>query len=242
MFYYITENTLIQLDIAINIIATNRYIEFVQPLVDSLDKYFLNNHKLTVNLFTNDLGKVNGTERVSIREYEIEPYTFPEATLLRFHIMDKIKYNFDYVYYLDADMLINDFVGDEILGDLVAVRHPGYFIDKNSGSWETNPKSACFVPIKYRTKYFAGGFQGGKNYIKAVKEMKSIIDEDRANDIVPIWHDESAWNRYLIHRDYLELTPTYCMPQAWSKRVYSRIHNLPAKILALEKDLNYIRA
>jgi len=214
----------------------------VQPLIDSIDKYFLNGHNLTVNVFTNVLGVVNGTARVSVKEHKTEAYTFPEATLLRFHIMDSITYDCDCIYYLDADMLINDFVGDEIIGDLVAVRHPGYFIDKNSGSWETNSKSACFVPVNQRVKYFAGGFQGGKNYLSAVKEMKAMIDKDRANDIMPIFHDESAWNKYLLGKEYLELTPTYCMPQAWSKRVYSRIQDLPAKILALEKDFNYFRA
>ena len=46
----------------------------------------------------------------------------------------------------------------------------------------------------------------------------------------------------LFGKEYLELTPTYCMPQAWHKRVYSRIQDLPARILALEKDFNYFRA
>lgn len=224
----------------VNIIATNKYIEFVQPLVDSLDKYFLIDHKLTVNVFSDSKG-IKGTERVSVIEHTIPAYKFPEATLLRYHIMTSITYDTDYIFYLDADMLINDFVGDEILGDLVAVRHPGYF--HGGGSWEDNHKSeAC---VSNRTKYFAGGFQGGDSfsYLTAMRFMRVLIDNDKKNGITPIWHDESVWNKYLL--DYVgkwhELNPSYCMPEAWPKRVYSKVHELPAKILAREKDFNYYR-
>lgn len=228
----------------VNVIATNKYIEFVQPLVDSLDKYFLIDHKLTVNVFSDSKG-IKGTERVSIIEHTIPAYKFPEATLLRYHIMTSITYDTDYIFYLDADMLINDFVGEEILGDLVAVRHPGFYISGEWGSNNTPKGSTAYLEPINRVKYYAGGFQGGSSdvYLKVIKKLAANIDIDTANGLMADYHDETHWNHFLattflpIH----ELTPEYCMPQAWAKRVYSKIQHLPAKILALEKDFNYYR-
>ena len=48
---------------------------------------------------------------------------------------------FDYLYYMDVDMLAVDTIGDEILGDLVAVQHPG-FIGK-VGTPERRSRSAA---------------------------------------------------------------------------------------------------
>ena len=48
--------------------------------------------------------------------------------------------------------------------------------------------------------YFAGGFQGGKakEWIKAMKVMKKIIDTDlNHKNYIPVWNDESVWNKYL---------------------------------------------
>ena len=39
--------------IALMLIATNKYIDFVKPLLESVDKWFLTDHKVDVYLFTN---------------------------------------------------------------------------------------------------------------------------------------------------------------------------------------------
>ena len=83
--------------IAINIIATNKYIQFVQPLVDSIEKYFLVDHDILINLFT-DQDAVIVHNRTDIKIHKIPSYGFPEATLLRYHIMTGIDYDCDYIY------------------------------------------------------------------------------------------------------------------------------------------------
>lgn len=224
--------------INVNIISTRNYIQFVQPLVDSIEKYFLIDHDILINLFT-DQDAVIVHNRADIKIHKIPSYGFPDATLLRYHIMTGIDYDCDYIFYLDSDMLINNFVGDEILGDLVAVRHPGYFISNGWGSENCNTKSVAYAAPQYQKKYFAGGFQGGSKiaYCHVMDVMRKRIDIDNSNGVMAQWHDETHWNRLLIDSLYklTELNPSYCMPQAWSKRVYSKIEHLPAKILALEK-------
>lgn len=222
----------------VNLIATRKYIDFVQPLVDSIEKYFLIDHDILINLFT-DQDAVIVHNRADIKIHKIPSYGFPDATTRRFEIMLSANHTADMNYYLDADMLINNFVGDEIIGDIVAVRHPGYFIEPLSGSWETREQSSAFVPKENRIKYFAGGFQGwsSKTFRPCLILLNSQINFDRSNGIEAVWNDESHWNKMLSQYDkaITELNPSYCMPQAWSKRVYSKIEHLPAKILALEK-------
>ena len=228
--------------IAINIIATNKYIEFIPQLIQSIDKYFLVEHEVIINLFTDGELPLIAT-RLKIFHHKIPAYKFPEATLLRYHIMTSIDYDCDYIFYLDADMKIVDYVGDEILGDLVAVRHPGYFMEKGSGSWETRKESIAYVEPSKRIKYFCGGVQGGYmiKYYAAMLSMKQWIDIDLKAGVMPIFHDESIWNKYLTINDHKELDCSYCIPEAIAKRRYSRIDNIHPLILALEKDFNYFR-
>lgn len=223
--------------IAVCIIATNKYKQFVTPLVESIRKYFLVNHKVEIHVFADE--QMDGDFIVHL----IPSYGFPEATLYRYKIMTSIAYDTDYIFYLDADMLINDYVGDEILGDIVAVRHPGYY-HGGWGSENVDVRSLAFVPKLLRGKYYAGGVQGGSanEYYKAMLVLDSMIDEDERNGVMAEFHDESHWNKYLIGKKIHELDCSFCMCQAWSKRVYHKIHMMPAKILAMEKDFEYFRS
>jgi hypothetical protein len=229
--------------IAINIIATNKYIQFVQPLVDSIEKYFLVDHDITVNLFT-DQDAVIIHNRTDIKIHKIPSYGFPDASLYRFKIQTDITYDCDYLYYLDADILINDFVGEEIFAPILVVRHPGYFVSNGWGSNNTPQRSTAFLPLNKRLKYFAGGVNGGetKTYLDMMFKLRDNINIDTANGVMADYHDETHLNHFMAYcEDYKELNPSYCLPQAWAKRVYSKISYLPAKILALEKDFNYFR-
>jgi hypothetical protein len=45
---------------------------------------------------------------------------------------------YDYVFYLDADMKIVDYVNNEIITDLLGIQHPGFWEEtKKSGTPET---------------------------------------------------------------------------------------------------------
>ena len=143
---------------------------------------------------------------------------------------------YDYVYYIDADMRFVAPVGDEILGELVGVQHPGFY--RGGGSWEISQLSEAFVPTMLRKEYICGGFQGGSRYVKAFNILRLLIDEDEKTGNRAKWNDESHWNNYYayLHLAFTILSPSYCMVEEPEKRKAWGIDHLEPKIIALAKD------
>ena len=103
-------------------IATNKYIQFVEQLLNSVEENFLNGHEISALVFTNhEVEEIS--ENVKISQIEHEPWPIP--TLKRYHYFVKEREyisQFDYCFYMDVDMRIEDKVGDEVFGDLVATQ------------------------------------------------------------------------------------------------------------------------
>lgn len=229
--------------IAVCVIATNKYKDFIPQLSRSICKNFLLDHQIEIHLFTDGDFQCVEDDRVKCIPHSIESYGWPYATLYRYKIMTSVEYTTDYIFYLDVDMNINDVIGDEILGELVAVRHPGYYWT-GWGSENVDPRSQAFIDRPLRKKYFCGGVQGGsvKEYYKAMLVLDSMIQEDERNGVMAEFHDESHWNKYLIGKEVTEMDCSYCMPQSIAKRNYHKIQKFPARILALEKNFEEYRS
>lgn len=226
-------------------IATNKYIQFVKPLLGSIERNFLNNHEVSVLVFTDHKMEVT-TGDVKISEIDHEPW--PAPTLKRYHyFMKESEYisQFDYCFYIDVDMLIVNKVGDEILGDLVATQHPGFwFKHPNKFSYERRPESTAYVPYDEGKMYYAGGFNGGKpeNFLKMSESIVKNIEKDFKNNLVAEWHDESHMNRYFIDNPpTLELTPSYCYPEAAELNPLAWNVPFEPRICALEKNYMEVR-
>jgi hypothetical protein len=222
--------------IALCIIATNNYSDFVQDLVISADKYFLNPYNEVDYHFFSNLWQLISTKR-RFCQHIIEHEPWPAMTLKRYHIMSGVDLSgYDYVYYIDADMLFVAPVGDEIFGELVGVQHPGYY--RGGGSWETNKASWAYVHPTKRIKYIAGGFQGGWIYYEYCRGLAKRIDLDLADNFTAVWNDESYWNELYsnIPNKFTILDPSYCMVEEPAKRKAWGIDHLEPKIIALAKD------
>ena len=226
--------------IGIVVIATNKYIQFIGPLTDSIRQHFLPEEEVSVFVFTNQ--KI---ERKDVVVLPVEHRPWPGMTLYRYKIFTQYaeKLNeMDYLYYLDADMRVVSKIGAEVLpkqeGGLLGTIHPGFHGNPQRGTYENRPASTAYLPKHKARNYYAGGFNGGRAaaFLQMAKTLAHNIDQDTSKGITAIWHDESHLNRYLNdHPPELEMTPSYCYPESW---------NLPfeKKILALDKDHNSIRS
>lgn len=225
-------------------IATRKYKQFVQPLLNQLAENFLDGHAKIVFLFTDQEMALNGHGTL-VRQIVIPDYKFPQATLYRYRVFKDNAGAFkgcSHLFYSDVDMGCVGKVKREILGDgLTVVRHPGFFGLGGWGSNNVHPESMAFVPEEARQKYFAGGFQGGKTevYLKMCKELAANIEDDEKRGIIAEHNDESHMNHYLVaHPDIprIELDSGYCMVESVYLRENWKIDHLPVKIIALDKN------
>lgn len=220
--------------IGLLVIATNKYIRFASQLWISAKKYFLPGHQVTMFVFTDSNTVPDGTIRVFQKHLP-----WPGATLKRYHVFTdnrSILQGMDYLYYSDADMRFEGYVGDEILGELVATQHPGFYgkpYEIFSQSFENRPESSAYMPPGAGREYYAGGFNGGSRYLEMASVIRNWIDEDESKGIIAKWHDESYMNRYLAeYPPTVVLSPAYCFPESnWAS-----VLQFSRKLVALDKN------
>lgn len=219
------------------IIATNKYTQFLQPLISSADNFFLKDQEVTYFIFTNKDIEINSSRNVI--KIDVDHKEWPWMTLGRYKIFDNNSEKLskmNYLYYCDVDMRFVGDVGDEILEERVATQHPGYF--GRRGTPETNTLSLACVFEHEEMQYFAGGFNGGTSneYLKMAKHISNNIDIDYSKDLIAVWHDESHMNRYFIDNTPTKiLDPSYCCNEGWIDCPFGR------RLLALDKNHSEIR-
>jgi histo-blood group ABO system transferase len=225
------------MNVGLCVIATGKYLQFVPPLWHSASGLFLPNHRVRLFLFSDQPLELRDCANCLTLH---RPW--PGPTLYRYHSMLAFRNqleSLDYLYYCDADMRFVGPVGDEVLGNLVATHHPGFYgSDPDAFTYDRNPASQAFVPPGSGRHYYAGGFQGGRadRYLKVMTDLRSRIDDDDRRGVVALWHDESHWNRYLLDSPPdVALSPAYCYPEG-------RALPLEPKLLALNKNHTDMRS
>ena len=230
--------------ICILTIATNKYIQFVERLLNNIEENFLNGHEIQCLLFT-DHEIEESSDNVKISQIDHEEWPMP--TLKRYNYFMKEKEfisQFDYCFYFDVDMGIVGKVGDEVLGDLVATMHPYQsFYPKGDRSYDRNPNSFAYVPSGEEGEYYyAGGFNGGKTecFLEMAEVLANRVTKDLVKGVIALWHDESQMNRYLIDNPpTLSLTPSYCFAEEF---MGNPDYPYEPKIIALKKNHDELRS
>lgn len=244
--------------IAVVVICLNQeYWQFVSPMIDSARKFFLKGHDVDFLLWTD----MPEDSKVDAKIIPTEPFAWPIPTLKRYHLFlreEELLKEYDFIYYIDADMRFVSRVGDEVLPvrGLMGAAHPMYYIRKEyNPPYEPNDKSTAFIPRpgrvleeggqkRYQPLYFAGGFQGGRadTFISAMKEMKEMIDKDYLeSNYVAVWNDESYWNKYLFDNPpTVVLDPSYVYPDSLNKAYYQKVwgRNYVPRLITLTKQFS----
>lgn len=224
-------------NVGLLIMATGKYISFVDPLIKSAEECFCPNHKVTFYVFTD--GKLKSADNV-VCLYQAR-LGWPFDTMMRYHAYLAYQNEWakeDYIFACDADMRFVGLVGEEILGDRVATIHPGYYkSERSSYTFETNSQSKAYIAPDEGNYYFAGGFYGAssKEFLKLLETNVKNINNDLERGLIAVWHDESHWNRYCIdHPPTVILDPSYCYPESW-------VIPFPKRLIALDKNHSEMR-
>lgn len=224
--------------ICILTIATNKYIQFVERLLDNIEENFLNEHDIQCLLFTDQ--EVETSDNVKVSQIEHKPW--PEPALKKYnYINSEFEYlkDFDYLYLFDADVGIVDKVGEEVLQDLVGVLHPYKILEsKETYPYEKRKESTAYVADENHNKYYAAAFVGGKSeiFLQMAKVISQRVEKDEKNSIIAKWHDESHLNKYFNENSPFELSPSYMFPE---ELIGHPQYPFEPKIVALKKQSSF---
>jgi hypothetical protein len=221
--------------ILFNIIATGIYYDiYAKPLIKSIKEKLVQHATKDFLVFSNNK-KLQGSDNF------ISHFPWPVNTLMRFYYMSRFVdfyKKYDFVYYIDSDMLINETIGDEILPDesgLVGVHHPlqKKHLIGDRPCFEDNKFSTAYLEEKKEETYFQGCLFGGTNheFIKLISTLDNNTSVDLKNNIIAKWHDESHLNWYFNTVSFPKvLSSDYCYPEAFPNL------GLSPKILHLDKN------
>lgn len=225
--------------ISINVIATNKYVNFLPDLIKSIDDFLFKDSKILVIVHTNSsIEGINPEhKRIKILKNEIEHEPWPYTTLKRFHYFNKAKSiieKSDYSFYIDADSLFIGEIKEDFLPEIgmIGTIHPCLSI--GNGTPERNPNSKAFISPSENNRYFCGGFFGGdsKSFLQMSEKIFNNIEEDLSKDIIAIWHDESHINRFFLDNSpSLILEPPFAVAESLMEKQDS------SKVLFLDKNL-----
>ena len=230
--------------IAIIFIGTNKYLNFLPTYYENIEKYFLPNSEKTILAFTD--GELNETPD-NLRVYHQEHLDWPYITLKRFGTIIKARQaieDHDWLVFLDADTrVVSTITDEEFLSDkpYFGVHHPCHALKMQPhteypGAFETNLNSRAGVTEEDDTSmYYQGCLWGGRvpEVLDMIEELDSRVEEDLANDVIAVWHDESQLNKFYseVKEDVHLLGPQYAYPE-----VFKDYCNFEPKIVHLAKD------
>jgi len=211
--------------VAVLIVSTGKYADLLlEKQIQSVLDHWHSSPGVDVFVWTDreinlESGKLFFLEHRNSR-WPVSTYERPELFLSRACIFE----GYDYLFTIDADLLVIGEVTAQINGDLVAMLHPGYFLvpdQQASLPYERNPQSTAFIDPKEANqngRYYQGCFYGGRTgqVVRMWRDIKENLERDLANGIVAIYHEESHLNRYLrTNPPAKEVSHSYGFPEGW---------------------------
>lgn len=208
--------------VAILYIGTGRYTIFWDEFYQSCEKNLLRNCEKHYFFFT-DSKEFQSNDKITVVPQE--NLGWPLITALRYKILNKIKEelkDYDYAFFFNGNMeVIREVKEKELLptekeGYIVAPLHSGNKRMKSNYEfeYERNPKSASYIPYGEGEYYFHAGLLGGriKEFLEMLDVCEKMMDEDLKHNLIPKFHDESVFNKYVLTRPHKILSNYYIHP------------------------------
>jgi hypothetical protein len=216
--------------VAISFFGTGNYLNFLPNWYESIkDNLFPEVEKKFI-VFTDG----EGDFPEDVVKVETEHFGWPDVFYKTFETILRAKNiieECDWFISIDADMLVNQYVSvKEFLDsskDYIGVHHPCHYLqlpphNKFPGSFDTNPLSNAYISEDMDTSvYYQGCLWGGK--VPAIIEMMKLLDkwtkEDIKNNSVPVWYEESYFNKFFItnKNKVNTLSPSFAYPEDYKQ-------------------------
>ena len=123
------------------------------------------------------------------------------------------------IYYNGDSLFLKDIEIEEVMNvksSILCLEHMyAWNVPRESFGYCKDPRSLAYIKPSEGHHYFAGGIIGGwtRQFLKKCEECFDNIKIDLQNNIMPMFHDESHWNRLMenyIQKDHYPfvLNPT----------------------------------
>ena len=213
--------------IGILYIGIGRYSCFWPGFYESCEQNLVPEAEKHYYVFTDQEASIPSNDRVEV--FHQDDMGWPLNSLFRFkmfhRIEDRLQDN-DYLFFFNSNAQVvemvtaSDFLpGDEDYSALCMEDNP------NCMAFEQRPISAAHVPVGETRYYFSGALNGGKckPYLQLIKACDEIADTDLRNGIMPIWHDESVINRFLVGKRVKRMSRVMGKPENWKEPAHAKI-------------------
>ena len=204
--------------IGILYICVGRYSCFWQGFHDSCEKNLLPGVEKNYYVFTNK--EMPETERVSY--FYQDDMGWPCNSLFRFKMFNRIKDQIcsnDYLFFFNANAEIVKTVNpSDILPESEDYSAMCISTNPEAMGHETRSESVVCVPPGTTSFYFSGALNGGKStaFIQLIEKCNKLVDTDLNNGIMPVWHDESVLNKFLVDKSVKVMYRDMGKPANWS--------------------------
>uniref|UniRef100_A0AAQ4R5I9 Globoside alpha-1,3-N-acetylgalactosaminyltransferase 1-like n=1 Tax=Gasterosteus aculeatus aculeatus TaxID=481459 RepID=A0AAQ4R5I9_GASAC len=209
--------------VAVVLFAVGKYTRFLKGFLESAEKYFLVDFRVTYYIFTDNKGDVPTIKLGKGRKISV--VTIPSVNRWQEVVLGRMKWatitidkqirnEADYLYMMDIDSVFHNDFGAESLSPLSAVLHRGYYKNtrRDQFPYERRPKSMAYIPTDEGDYYYTAAVWGGylEDMYRLVKYCYTQSEEDAKNDIEAVWQEESHLNKYLLYNKPTKvLSPEY---------------------------------
>ncbi|XP_043937418.1 histo-blood group ABO system transferase-like [Protopterus annectens] len=204
------------------IFAVKKYTRFLEEFLTTAELYFMLGHYVHYYIFTDrpkDIPNINLKTNRFLHIIRSETYErwqdilFNRMKNIQILIEEYLSKEVDYLVSTDVDMKFDEHIGIEVLGNLAATIHPGYYSsDRTDFPYERRQTSEAYIPMDEGDFYYSAAFYAGtvqEMYLLA-KTCAEAIEKDKEKGIEAVWHEESHFNKYLLYyKPTKVLSPEY---------------------------------
>ncbi|XP_040179017.1 N-acetyllactosaminide alpha-1,3-galactosyltransferase-like isoform X2 [Rana temporaria] len=223
--------------VGLSVFAVNQYLEsYLADFLVSANIYFMPNLSCVFYILTDrpdDVPDIKLRPGVSKVILQISKRSrWQDISMLRMQdlldlVLPRAVEQVDYLFCMDVDQIFTSIYGPEVLGDLVAQLHSGFYLaNKEDFTYERDPRSAAYIPPGKGQFYYHAAIFGGTpaRLVNLTSSCLKGIVRDKEHNVEAVWHDESHLNRYFaLERLPLKiLSPEYC----WDNRLWLKYHKL----------------